>query len=224
MLFSIKKRAIRGNLSRQLKNFFVPCDVQEEQALDTVFDSALQRVELCFSHIVLDYYGDEEPYFNPYHTGQYCIFLYYISNLLYKQFPGLPLLADKVYALNKALHAVDLFYAVSLPDIFFCDHPVGTVLGRAVYSNYFSFAQGCTIGNNNGKYPQLGSNVALCAGAMIVGDCKVGDNVTIGAGACVKDTDIPSDTTVFGSSPNLVLKSKRRSLYPFRLQTLSIRS
>ena len=44
-------------------------------------------------------------------------------------------LASKAYCLNKALHAIDVFYEVELPEIFFLEHPLGTVLGRAKYSN-----------------------------------------------------------------------------------------
>lgn len=39
--------------------------------------------------------------------------------------------------------------------------------------------------------------------------CHIGDNVTLGAGALVKDTDIPSNSIVFGQSPNLIIKTKK---------------
>ena len=42
-------------------------------------------------------------------------------------------LAAKVYALNKALHAIDVFYEVELPDLFCLQHPLGTMPGRARY-------------------------------------------------------------------------------------------
>ncbi|TEB40985.1 transferase, partial [Flavobacterium circumlabens] len=34
------------------------------------------------------------------------------------------------------LNSCDLFYEVNLPDIFFLDHPLGTVIGRGVFKNY----------------------------------------------------------------------------------------
>lgn len=89
------------------------------------------------------------------------------------------------------------------------DHPVGTVMGRANYSDYFSFAQNCTVGNNNGIYPTIGSKVRMCANSMILGNCIIGNNVTLGANCCVKDETIESDTIVFGSSPNLIIKYKK---------------
>ena len=50
-------------------------------------------------------------------------------------------MSDKLYALNKAMASVDLFYQVELPDIFTFDHPLGSVMGRASYSDYFTFSQ-----------------------------------------------------------------------------------
>ncbi len=67
--------------------------------------------------------------------------------------PGHPI-ADKAYALNKALHALDAFYEVELPDVFAVQHPVGTVLGRATYSDYFICYHNCTVGANlDNDYP-----------------------------------------------------------------------
>ena len=58
-------------------------------------------------------------------------------------------------------------------------------------------------------YPTLGINFRMCANSTILGNCHVGDNVTLGAGALVKDQDIPSNSLVFGQSPNLVIKQKK---------------
>jgi serine O-acetyltransferase len=44
---------------------------------------------------------------------------------------------------------------------------------------------------------------------MILGNSKIGNNVILGAGACVKDQDIPDNSMVFGSSPNLIIKKKK---------------
>ena len=45
--------------------------------------------------------------------------------------------------------------------------------------------------------------------SAIIGKCNVGDNVTIGAGAIVKDEDIPSNCLVFGQSSNLIIKQQK---------------
>ncbi len=147
-----------------------------------------------------------DSYFNPFHSAQYTIFLYYYSNIMGK---SNSLLADKLYYLNKVLNSCDLFHQVELPDIFFTDHPVGSVMGRAKYSDFFSFAQNCTVGNNNGIYPVIGKNVRMCANSMILGNCHIGDNVILGANTCIKDENIPENALVFGSSPNLIIKLRK---------------
>ena len=118
---------------------------------------------------------------------------------------------DKIYALNRALSSADLYYEVELPDIFTFDHPLGAVMGRAEYADYFTFSQGCTVGNNNGVCPRFGKRVFMMSDSKVVGGCRIGDNVIIGANACIKDQDVPSNSIVFGESPNLVIKENRKA-------------
>ena len=105
------------------------------------------------------------------------------------------------------LHSADLYYEVELPQVFRLDHPVGSVMGRAKYGNNFFFCQGCTVGNNKGVYPVIGENVSMLSGSKILGKCDIGDNVTLSANSYVKDTDVPANTVVFGSSPKLIFKA-----------------
>lgn len=138
------------------------------------------------------------------------IFLYYLSHEIYVNTQN-SILCAKIYYLNKIMNSVDLFYAIELPQKFGAEHPLGSVMGRAKYSEGFFFYQGCTVGGTVGKnaeiyYPVLGENVQMFANSSILGRCEVGDNVKIGAGALVKNEDIPSDSIVFGQSPNLIIK------------------
>lgn len=207
MQYIVSPREILKLLIKQIDNLFL-IEREEIDALASVFDKVLDRCEYCFSHQTNKYYfRNGEAFFSPFHSGQYSIFLYYYSNEIWKS--GIPILADKLYYLNKALNACDLYYEVDLPPIFMLDHPVGAVIGRAKYSNYFSFAQNCTVGNNKGLYPTIGSNVRMCANSMIIGNCIIGDNVTLGANACVKDEHIESNSIIFGSSPYLIKKQKK---------------
>lgn len=206
MITSVPQEQIIENLFRQLNLFGVTLD--EQNVILRIKGGVFARVERCFKQTPNKYYSkDGEIYFNPYHSGQYCIFLYFLSNEVWKK--GNSLLADKIYFLNKMLNACDMFYEVELPDFFMLDHPVGSVMGRAKYSNGLSFAQNCSVGNNNGIYPVLGSHVRMCANSSILGNCHIGDNVTIGAYACVKDQDVPANSIVFGQSPNLIIKPKK---------------
>jgi serine O-acetyltransferase len=203
------EQELRGLLARQLESLF-GLDKDDERRIALALPGALHRTEWCFSHTKNKYYRENgTTVFSPFHSGQYSIFLYYLSNQIFRDNSQQRCVsADKVYYLNKALNAFDLYYEVEMPQVFFLDHPVGSVLGRATYGEYFSLGQNCTVGNNKGIYPTIGKNVALMAGATVVGRCAIGDNVIISAHSLVKDTDVPSNSIVFGTASSLLIKSK----------------
>ena len=96
---------------------------------------AFQRIEFCFSKINNKYFFDgTNSVFNHLNGDQYAIFLYYLSNTLFRLNQDTNL-CSKLYLLNKALHGLDAFYEVQLPDIFMVIHPISTVLGRGKYDN-----------------------------------------------------------------------------------------
>lgn len=68
------------------------------------------------------------------------------------------------------------------------------------------------MSNNLDKYAIIGKNVTMYANSSILGNCTVGDNVNIGAGAIVKNQDIPANSIVFGQSPNLIVKQKNANI------------
>ncbi len=120
--------------------------------------------------------------------------------------------ADIVYYLNKIMHANDWFYQVELPAHFMAEHPVGSVLGKAVYGDYLFIYQGTTVGGNrrNGNlfYPTLGNNVLLYANSTILGNTQIGNNVIIAACTYLLDEKIPDNCIVFGKSPHIEIKMK----------------
>lgn len=144
---------------------------------------------------------------SPFHSVQYCIFLYWLSHVMAEK-DGNGQNAEKIYYLNKIINSVDLFYEVKLPRIWACEHPLGSIMGRATYSDNFFFYQGCTVGGNNGYYPNIGFNVTMYSNSKILGRCNIGNHVIIGANAYVKNTDIPDNCIVFGQTPNLTIKQR----------------
>lgn len=207
MRTSIPLSDIQDQLIRQLSSFFKLQD-SEIQVIKTKWEEVMSRCEYSFSKNSNKYYSLEgEPYFNPYQSAQYTIFLYYFSNTVSRE-TDCRLLADKLYYLNKIMNACDLYHEVELPKFFKLDHPVGSVMGRARYGEGFSFSQNCTVGNNKGIYPVIGDNVRMCANSSIIGNCVIGNNVTIGANSGIKDEDIPDNSLVFGHSPNLIIKRR----------------
>jgi len=63
--------------------------------------------------------------------------------------------------------------------------------------------QNVTIGEINGKAPVIGDGCFIGAGAIVVGDIRIGNNVKIGAGAVVS-TDIAEGCTVVSQPPRII--------------------
>ena len=212
MILELPIADLKKLVATQIRNLFGLNEQEKFIIYSSYFDDALARSEYSFNLNPNKYYqkltigGGKMAYFNPFQSAQYTIFLYYLSNCLSEPESRL---ADKVYYLNKMLNGCDLYHQVELPKFFRLDHPVGSVMGRAVYGEGFMFAQNCTVGNNKGIYPIIGENVRMCAYSSILGNCKIGNNVILGAHAAVKDTDIPDNSIVFGQSPNLILKKQK---------------
>lgn len=115
--------------------------------------------------------------------------------------------------MNKALHGFEAFYEVKLPDIFTVVHPVGTVLGRGTYSDYFCVYQGCTVGANlAGEYPSFGRGVVLYGGSRVIGRSRIGSNCLIAAGTTIIDRDIPDGHVGFGQHPQTASRPTRHDV------------
>ncbi len=103
-------------------------------------------------------------------------------------------------------------------------HPVGIVINKhAKIGKNCTIFQNVTIGDKviETKYgvfppsasenikqrevPEIGDNVIICAGAIIIGKVKIGDNSLIGAGAVVL-SDIPSNSVAVGSPARVIKK------------------
>lgn len=189
------------HVNNQIYNFFnLKVDVSP------FIEVSLDRTLKCFQKNQNKYYQDLDN-ISIFHSGQYSIFLYYLSNTIYKSDVA-DNLADLIYYLNKVLHSVDWFYAIELPVYWGVEHPLGSVLGRAEYQNGLFIYQGCTVGGNKAKYPTLGENVIMYSNSSILGDSTIGNNVLISTGTTIIDEDVPEKSIVFGQSPNLVIKSR----------------
>ena len=201
MQTSLPRSDLAFYVGRQLERTFP--DGGDLGDLPRFVDLALDRVEHCFSRVRLKgFFADGQARFSHLHTDQYAVFLYYLSNSVFREQPGHPI-ADKAYALNKALHAVDAFYEVMLPDVFAFQHPVGTVLGRAVYSDYFICYHNCTVGANlDDVYPTFDSGVVMYGGSRVIGQTAVGRNTFVSTGAIIIDGGtLESDSVLYGIYP-----------------------
>lgn len=91
----------------------------------------------------------------------------------------------------------------------FMPHRICVVLaGDAVIGENVTIMHGVTIGSNvtgNNKAPIIGDNSFIGAGAKIIGNCTLGENVIVGANSVVTK-DIPANSTVVGI--NHIIKRK----------------
>ena len=175
--------------------------LKADDIMPSVLES-LKRLEHCFSYVNNKYFFDGSCCsFNHLNGDQYAMWLYILSNELYKD--NAPKnVCEKIFLLNKQLHACDIFYEVNLPSIFLLVHPLGTVLGRGNYSDFFVAYQRCGVGSNKNIYPTLGKYFTMRPGSAILGDSFAGDNCQLASESLIIDTKIPDNSLVFGSPKN----------------------
>lgn len=199
---------IRKILFRQLENFW---DEWDEEVINRQIPEALEQMNKNYSMAASKQrYKDGNMVFDPMYTGTWAIFLYKLSRLLFLE--GNNKEAECIYYLNKVLHSVDWFYQTELPLHFMAEHLLGSVLGRAWYSDYLFVYQGTTIGGNRKGdvlyYPKVGENVVLYANATVLGNTLIGNNVIISANTYIINENIPNNCIVFGHSPNIIIKEQ----------------
>ena len=199
----------------QVNSFFPDARPVDPAYLAGFVGPALERVEYCFRHVAYRSYSEDgRAKFDVLHSDQYCAYLYFLANTVYRR-EGDPSVATKLYYLNKTLHAFNCMYDTELPDIFLIAHAVGTVLGKARYSNYLVVLHNCTVGSLSGRYPTLGERLILCAGSSVIGDCRVGDNVMLAPGCTVIRQEIPSNTLVVPASGVELRPNSERAIGTF---------
>lgn len=88
-------------------------------------------------------------------------------------------------------------------------HPTSIVITKCTIGENFQIYQNCTIGqkfHGSDLRPQIGNNVIMFSGSMIIGNVKICDNVRIGANSLViKDISIPGD---YVGSPAMKINNK----------------
>jgi serine O-acetyltransferase len=198
--------------TRQLANLLP--DGREEQArvlIEQYIDQALSRLHVCIN-AVKTWTPDA---FNYLHSSQYCTYLYYLSNTVWRE-TGTTEVPTKLFLLNKALNGIDLFYEIHMPEIFFIGHSTGIVFAKATYSNYLVVYQNSTVGKNHGIAPVLDEGVILYPNSAVIGSCHIGKEALIAQGVGVISTDVAAGCMVFAGEGGLIQKpSKRRIIEDF---------
>ncbi len=203
MEMSINSKDLNFYVVNQCNTFFSDNNQIKPDTIICYIELALDKVKFCFQHINLPYYKKKGSlYFNHLNGDHYCIFLCYLTRIIFLE-TGDEQLASKVFLLNKLLFGIDAFYKIELPDIFLVVHPIGTILGRADYKNKLVVYQGVTVGaTTEGIYPSFSENSILYSNCSIIGNCKLGNNLVMGANSSILNMNIEENTTVLGSFPN----------------------
>lgn len=210
---SLSEKEMKVYLEKQLLTFFPDgrLDFDTTDVSESIHD-AYARLDYCFSHIIRKGYRlDNHSYFNHMHSDQYAVFLYYLSNSLWKMSENRDV-CDRLIYLNKVLNGIWTTYRVELPSIMMFEHPLGTVLGHATYNDFFLVTQGCTVATGDVidgiQYPVIGKGVAMRTGAIIVGNRSVGNYVQCGANSFNYGKDIPDYCDLINSDGKSIVKQR----------------
>ncbi len=69
-------------VKRQLTSFF-PLSSAEEKVIKDILPAVMDKAVKCYANVDNKYFHkDGEVYFSPFHSGQYLIFLYYLSHVI----------------------------------------------------------------------------------------------------------------------------------------------
>ncbi|OQX53478.1 MAG: serine O-acetyltransferase [Candidatus Omnitrophica bacterium 4484_213] len=146
------------------------------------------------------------------YSGLHAIILHRLAHCLYKK--GIPFLPRIISQLNRHLTGIEIHPAVQSGKGFFIDHGMGVVIGETtVIGDNVTLYQGVTLGGTGkekGKrHPTIGNNVVISAGAKVLGNISIGDNVNIGANAVVIRS-VPANCTVVGVPGRIARKEGKR--------------
>lgn len=218
MELQLKKSELKEYLGRQLEVFFPDDYKMQGSDIDAAFELGLERLEKCFKCITFPAYSNEsgETFFSHLHADQYAQFLYFFSNSLWNISEN-KIICDKVLNLNRLLNGFFLSYKCKLPDYFFLGHPVGAIIGNAVYNDYLVVFQNVTVNTDQKEdgspAPEIGRGVFLGAGAKIIGNKRIGDRVSLSVDTLVYNTEIPDDSVVIKSNTgDIIIKERKKEL------------
>ncbi len=176
--------------------------------IELLLEPTYNKVSATFALIDRRYYRAEDgtPLLRTAHYSQSAVFLYHLSRQAYLSGDGH--LADRIYMLNVSQSACDLFYEVELPQRVYCDHPLGSVIGRGHFTerSQLVFSDGCTIGNNWGVYPKIDGRLVLLSRSAVIGKTEISGTVVMARGAELIDAGSVENCWVFGSGRDVIFK------------------
>lgn len=94
----------------------------------------------------------------------------------------------------------------------YIDHGMGVVIGETAEVGddvlmYHSVTLGAITNKKVKRHPSVGNRVMIGAGAVLLGNIKIGDDCKIGANSVVL-SDVPNDSTAVGSPAKIIPHKK----------------
>ena len=119
------------------------------------------------------------------YPGLHALLAHRLSHKLYKW--KIPFIPRFISFIMRILTGIEIHPGAEIGERFFIDHGEGVVIGETtIIGNDVLIYQQVTLGGTgkeSGKrHPTLGNNVIVGAGAKVLGNITIGDNVRIGAG------------------------------------------
>ncbi|MEB6214232.1 serine O-acetyltransferase [Mammaliicoccus sciuri] len=140
------------------------------------------------------------------YSGLHAIWSYLIANWFFKK--KMYFIARSISQIARFFTGVEIHPGATIGKRLFIDHGMGIVIGETCrIGNNVTIYQGVTLGGTGKKrgkrHPDIGDNVLIAAGAKVLGNIEVGNNVNIGANSVVLK-DVPDYSTVVGIPGRIV--------------------
>jgi len=134
------------------------------------------------------------------YAGLQAVLMHRVAHWLYRR--RLRALARAVSHTSRFITGIEIHPGAKIGRRLFIDHGMGVVVGETAEIGddvliYHGVTLGGLSGNPGKRHPTIGSNVAIGAGAQVLGPITVGDGARIGANAVVT-RDVPRSCTVVG--------------------------
>lgn len=208
-ILNLHSTRLASFVRRQLLNLLPTEEGADSGLIDAHLPAALARLERCINGVKVWQPGQ----FDILHSSQYCIFLYYLANTIWRheQTAGI---CTRLFLLNKALNGIDCFYEIELPEVFFIGHSVGIVLAKATYGNHLVLYQNSTVGKNHGVAPIIEDRVVMYPNTAVIGRCRIGSGSLISQGVGIVNQNTPGGSVVFRrDGRNLIFKPLTRDVF-----------
>jgi serine O-acetyltransferase len=151
------------------------------------------------------------------YAGFHALLMHRVAHFLHTRL-HVPLIPRVLSQVNRFITGIEIHPGARIAHGIFIDHGMGVVIGETT-----EIGEGCVLfqgvtlggtGKETGKrHPTLGRNVMVSAGAKVLGNITIGDNVKIGAQAVVLK-DVPPNCTVVGVPGVIVVREGQRIVKP----------